>query len=58
MRRKLALEIHQPKVLLYADPVELANADSTSQKSKTIAHAGWKTSSVAWGFAIGGWNFP
>ena len=39
--------------------MELINADSTSQRNKTIA--GWKKSSAAWGVGVGvgvGENFP
>ena len=37
LRRKVALEIHRSKKLLWAYPGELINADSTSQRHKTIA---------------------
>ena len=52
LRRKVALEIHvhRWKILAYAYPAELINADSTSQRNKAIA--GWKKSSVAWGIGV------
>ena len=50
LRRKVALEISRSKTFLNAYPVELINAGSTVEKSKTIA--GWKKSSVAWGVGV------
>ena len=50
LRRKVALEIHRLKLFLYAYPVELINADPTSQRSMIIA--GLKKGSVAWGAGV------
>ena len=50
LRRKVALEIHRSKICLQSYPVELINADSTIEKSKTIT--GWDKSSVAWGVGV------
>jgi hypothetical protein len=50
LRRKGALEIHRSNAFLEGYPAELINADSTSQKSKTISS--WKKRSVAWGVGV------
>ena len=54
LRRKVALEIHQSKPFVLAYPVELINADSTSQKNETIAD--WKK--VQWRGVLVFENFP
>ena len=54
LRRKVALEIHRSKILLWDYPVELINADSTSQRNKTIT--GWKK--VQWPGVLVFENFP